>query len=212
MDKLFRSPLAGIGLAFLLLMLAGCGGTPPASFYALGALGRHAALMVPPPGNPRVSVGPARLPDYLNRPQIVMRLGPNRLVVDEFHRWGGSLEEEFIRVLTEDLSAILGSDRVGIYNEELGRPDYRVAVTVQRFEGVDGREALLKAAWSILDPATGEVLKTRDGLFRRPATKAEETSAPDEPDYERLVAAQSIALADLARAIAADIVELSRRK
>ena len=37
-------------------------------------------------------LGPIDLPRYLDRPQIVPREAGNRLIVDEFNRWGGSLE------------------------------------------------------------------------------------------------------------------------
>jgi uncharacterized lipoprotein YmbA len=121
--------------------------------------------------------------------------------VDEFHRWGGALEDEILRVLTENLGIILGSNQVRTYSDELQEPDYRVGISMQRFEGVDGQEALLKASWAISSPRSGKLLKTREGVFTVPIA--------DPDDYETIVAAQSSALAALSRDIATDIHRLA---
>lgn len=188
------------GVIFLALALAACGGSRPSVFYALNPMDAYASAAQKTTRDLRIGVGPIRLPDYLNRPQIVVRKGENRLVVDEFHRWGGALEDEILRILTENLGMLLGSDQVRVYADDFGQPDYRVTVSLQRFEGVDNREAQLKASWAILQPRTGDVLKTREGVFRAPVMEPE--------DYEKIVSAQSDALAALSREIAVDIHRL----
>lgn len=189
------------GILLVILFMTACGGrTRPSAFYALNAMEAYSSAAQKTTRDLRVGVGPVRLPDYLNRPQIVIREGKNRLVVDEFHRWGGALEDEILRVLTENLGELLGSEKVRAYADELQQPDYRVSIAFQRFEGVDGEEALLQAAWSILSPRTAETLKTREGEFRVPVT--------DPGDYEDIVSAQSEALAALSREIAVDLHRL----
>ncbi len=185
-------------VVWLMLGLAACGGrTPPSAFYALNAMDAYSSAAQQVTRDLRVGVGPIRLPDYLNRPQIVIRQGDNRLVVDEYHRWGGALEDEILRILAENLGELLGSEKVRTYADELQQPDYRIGVAFQRFEVVDGREALVKASWTILAPRTNTVLRTREGVFRA------EVSEPD--DYEKIVSAQSAALAALSREIAVDV-------
>lgn len=189
-----------MGMIGVLLLLTACGGkTPPSAFYALSALDGGGAPIGSETREIRVGVGPIRLPDYLNRPQIVIRQGANRLIVDEFHRWGGSLEEDLLRILTENLGMLLGSEQVRIYSEELDTPDCRVRLSLQRFEGTDQQRALLKGSWSIVGPRTGKLLKTGEGLFQAPAAGA---------DYESLVNAMSDAVAAMSREIAADIERL----
>jgi len=188
-----------MGILGMTLLLTACfGKTPPSRFYALSAMDGEDVPIGKAATEIRVGVGPVGLPDYLDRPQIVIRQGANRLIVDEFHRWGGTLEEELLRILTENLGRLLGSDRVRIYSEELDTPDCRVRLNLQRFEGVDHRAALLKASWAIVEPRTNRPLKTREGLFRAPAAD----------EYDSLVNAMSAALAVLSREIAADIESL----
>jgi len=195
-----RIATALMGALWLAMTLTSCGGSQASIFYALNPMDVYASAAQKVTQGLRIGVGPVRLPDYLNRPQIVVREGENRLVVDEFHRWGGALEDEILRILTENLGVLLGSDQVRVYADDFGRPDYRVTVSLQRFEGVDNREAQLKASWAILQPRTGDVLKTREGLFRAPVMEPE--------DYEKIVSAQSEALAALSREIAVDIHRL----
>ncbi|MCB1821939.1 MAG: membrane integrity-associated transporter subunit PqiC, partial [Candidatus Competibacteraceae bacterium] len=80
-----------------LFMLAGCGSTPPTAFYTLSPL--SASLPTAQTSASRsdvtIGVGPVTVPEFLDRPQIVTRTTANRLDVDEFHRWGGSLQEDF---------------------------------------------------------------------------------------------------------------------
>jgi uncharacterized lipoprotein YmbA len=74
-----------------------------------------------------VSIAPVEVPDYLDRLQIVTRDGNNGLKLAEFDRWGGSLGENIATVLVENLSLLLGSDRVFTYprlSPEI--PDVRV--------------------------------------------------------------------------------------
>ncbi len=192
------------GALLLALALSACGGSQPSVFYALNPMDAYTSAAQKVTKGLRVGVGPVGLPDYLNRPQIVVREGDNRLVVDEFHRWGGALEDEILRILTENLGTLLGSDQVRVYADDFGQPDYRVTVSFQRFEGVDNREAQLKASWAILQPRTGDVLKTREGVFR---------AAIMEPEvFENIVSAQSDALAALSREIAVDIHRLHSRR
>ncbi len=78
-------------------LMSGCIGTsaPVTRFYVLNPLeagagtvgddGRKAALSV--------EVAALRLPQYLERPQIVTRSAENRLELAEFHQWGGNLRK-----------------------------------------------------------------------------------------------------------------------
>ena len=64
------------------------------------------------------------------------RSGENRLVYDESHRWGGSLEQDFLRVLGENLALLLNTERVAVYPIDPTFPiAYRVALDVQQFDG-----------------------------------------------------------------------------
>ncbi|MCB1919905.1 MAG: membrane integrity-associated transporter subunit PqiC [Candidatus Competibacteraceae bacterium] len=179
------------------LMLAGCGSTPPTAFYTLNPL--STPLPATQTGVSRsdvtIGVGPVTIPEFLDRPQIVTRTTANRLDVDEFHRWGGSLQEDFARVLVENLSRLLATNRVSVYpNPEPLDLRYRIVIDIQQFDGRLGEDVTLNALWTLLDEKAGKPSPlTRRFEYRAPAASA---------DYEGLVAAHSAALEAFSRELA----------
>lgn len=171
---------------FAMLVLTACATTPTAKFYALNAQATEPAGVV---SDLALAVGPVDLPRYLDRPQIVTRSGDSRLVLEEFHRWGGSLDEEIIRVLTERIGSRLQTRRVYSYPSRLAADlDYRVALELRTFDGVLGGELRLSVAWSLIADRNGEVVTTRQSDYRAVAA---------DTGYEAYVAAMSELLAEL---------------
>lgn len=149
-----------------LLILVGCASTPNVSFFALDNV---ATEVFADRFDHALALGPVDVPIYLDRPQIVTRAGGNRLIVDEFNRWGGPLEDEISRVLTQHLVRGLRTQRVYPHPGRLGADvDYRLALSIQRFDGEAGHVAVLEVAWSLIDVRTNAVLETRHATYRGP--------------------------------------------
>ena len=76
-------------VAASLMVLLGCGSTQPARFYALSSM--KEAKMAPGAktglSGVAVGIGPIRIADYLDRPDIVTRDTGNRLKLAEFELW-----------------------------------------------------------------------------------------------------------------------------
>ena len=80
-----------------------------------------------------IGVGPVQMPEYLNRPQIVSRKSTIELFLDEFNKWAEPLEDNFTRVLAENLANILRTDPVVIFPSRGSIPvDYIVTLDVIR--------------------------------------------------------------------------------
>lgn len=193
-----------MGAAFTVLLLVGCRSTPsPTAFYTLTTLakGNPTGQSPAPQGDLAIGVGPAQLPEYLDRPQIVTRTAPDRLTLSEFNRWGGSLAKDFLRVLTENLSGLLGSDRVVAYPwAERLEPSYRVALDVQQFDGPLGEAVVLKVTWIVTGHDGKKPLSVRKSMIQEPVSGK---------DYDALVAAHSRAVAALSREITEEIRRLA---
>lgn len=182
----------------LLVVLHGCTTTTPrASFYTLDGsaavvAGRGSALVL--------ALGPIDLPEYLKRPQIVTRVGGNRLSVDEFNRWGGSLEEEISRVLAQHLGRRLDTQRVYSYPSRIAADsDYRIALDIRRFDGELGGEVSLELDWSVIGDRSGQVVQTRQVAYR---------STTRDAGYEAYAAALSDTLAQLGDDLAGALRDL----
>lgn len=181
-------------LLFVALLVSGCASTPEARFYSLGAPGNGAVAR---DDGPSLAIGPVDLPRYLERPQIVSRAGDNRLLVDEFNRWGGALDQEITAVLAQGLGQRLGTQRVYSYPSRIAAEvDYRIALEVRRFDGELGGDVVLEAAWSLVDDRTGDILQTRRVDYR------EATAGPDHAAY---VAALQRTLQRLAEELAGEL-------
>ena len=190
-------------LAIWLLGLGGClgTGTPPTHFYILDAAasaGKTAASTL------AVAVEPVELPKYLERPQIVSRGAGNRLEIASFQQWGGGLSGNIARVVTENLSRLLASDRVyALPTRGMTRPDYQVALAMNRFEADAEGRVVLDARWRISRPRGG-----------RAVAAMEHTSWQGEPlppeDYNAIAAAMSQALAHLSQQVAGRITALEK--
>jgi len=186
------------GLLSVLLVSACTTTSRPVDFYTLSAV--SSAEGKSPAANCRdvvIGIGPVLWPRYLDRPQIVTRLSPNRVSFDEFHRWAGPPDEEFQRILTDNLSTLLQTDYVIGNPGKLGyKPRYRVQIQINQFDGQPGEAVILKAAWSIVDQPGEKEPVLHESSIRQPSAGE---------SYEDMVAAASAAVAELSRQIAAEV-------
>jgi len=172
-------------------LLAGCGSSPKARFYTLGA----SEASAPAKAAYRVAIGPVTVPDMLDRPQIVTRGGGNQVTINEFERWAGPLKDEVGRALAQNLTRLLDGANVFAYPQSSNvETDYRVVVDVQRFDSTLGDSASIEVLWQV-QPAKGEP-KTGRSVAREAVSGA---------GYDALVAAHGRALAAVSRDIAAAI-------
>ena len=181
-----------------LLLAAGLGcfrPSPPLVYHTLQPL-REAAPA--PRSGLAVEVLPVRLPDLLQRPQLVMALGPGTAELSGTHRWGNPLEQDMQRVLVDNLALLLGSDAV--VASPLGdrvAADYRVEVDVRGCAAWPAGGLTLDAAWMVTRPGAARAVLVRRTTLRE--------ALPD-PGPDALAAAHSRVLAALSREIAAELL------
>jgi uncharacterized lipoprotein YmbA len=124
-----------------------------------------------------VEVEAVRLPDMLQRPQIVRSHGPGSLELSPGDRWANPLEMEMQRAIVEDLALILGSGRIVAF--PFGprvKAVYRVEVEVLRCDGSPGGALTFQANWMITRPGCEPALAlgrtVREEPVRGPGTEA----------------------------------------
>ena len=144
-----------------------------------------------------LAVGPVDVPEYLDRPAIVGRVHPNELTITEFAQWAEPVERNTARVLANNLSLLVPTDRVSLFPWEANTEfDYQVVVSVKRFASEIEPVVLLVAHWKILDRAGSDVRTWRRSVYRESIVGT---------GHEDTVAAMSRALADLSRDVATEI-------
>jgi uncharacterized lipoprotein YmbA len=186
-------------IATALLAVAGCGTTPPPTFYQLSetastqlsGLERGIAI----------GVGPVNVASYLDRPQIVVRGVGHKLELSEFNRWVEPLTDSISRVIIVYLSNTLESTRVyKIPRRNKTIPlTFRIEIDIARFDGTLVGDALLVARWTLYGRQETALL-----------TKVSIISEPSGGEgFDNLIAAQNRCLQRLSREIA-DAIEAKR--
>ncbi|NGZ06322.1 MAG: membrane integrity-associated transporter subunit PqiC [Magnetococcales bacterium] len=191
------------------LVLVGCPGptSPPTRYFLLTA---QTALEpgTKPVEKPRttnlvVELEPVEIPQYLNRPEMVTRVGGNRLRLERLSQWAGDLKEDLGRIAVENLSVLLGSDRITVLpNRAEQRADFRIATSINRFEPDENGLVTLDARWTLFN-GPGKLLTSRHARIA--------TQSAQSDDAESLAEAMSQAMARLHRDMATEILNQPRQ-
>ena len=153
------SPIRMLAVLLLLMvlcpaLLSGCGKSAPSRFYILDPVMLDAGQL-PRAGGERcttIGVGPVRIPAYLDRQQMVTRLGPNRLDLADFDKWAEPLEENLSRVCAQNLENELCTKKVAVFPWPSSRDvDFQVVMDILRLDGSLGQQASLHVRWQVLD-------------------------------------------------------------
>ncbi|AJG18211.1 hypothetical protein RR42_m0799 [Cupriavidus basilensis] len=195
-------------LSLAAAMLAGCA-SPDPRYYTLAqgpaaatAAGAEGQAAAPAQAQPVwIEVAPVRVPERLNRPQLVVRGGKdgNELKLLDLSRWSAPLPDELRDALSQQLQARLGA--VDTYQQGLSEvePVFRITTEVVRLDADVGQRAGAVINWT--------VRRLPDGKVKAGRTQAE-LAAPGAVDG--VVAAYRQIVASTADDIAAGVETLRR--
>ena len=185
-----------LGISLLGLMLGGCATSPPAQYYTLAPLQPPVVKAASVPTF-TVAVGPVITPDLLQRPQIATRTSEHQISFSDFNKWAGSLADETKRVLVVNLNALLSGERAAVTTDDMAiDPDYRVVVNINRFDGRPGGSVWLNTVWTLKEQKGKMAIAVNQSVIEEPVGGQ---------GYPDLVSAQSRAIGQLSREIAAGI-------
>ena len=175
-------------------VLFGCGTSPKATFYSLTSSNPPDTSQ--PAAPYRIAIGPVMVPELVDRPQMVLRIGANKVMIAEYARWAEPLKSEIPRVIAANLTFLIGGAQVSTYPQNTNADaDCQVFIDLQRFDSTLGDAATLEVLWTVLLPKSGKLRGGRSAV--------REAAGVD--GYDALVAAHARALAavshDIAQAI-----------
>ncbi len=181
-------------IPLLTLLLAGCGTTPASRYYMLTTMDTTASTQALA-DDQHIGVGPITFPKYLDRPQIITRTNSAEIYMAETERWAEPLQENFTRVLTENLSRQLATERISIEpSRSRGEVDLRVIADVLQFDADGSGEVILLAYWNVQGRDNTSLTGMQKSEIRLPVT--------DQRDWAGVVRQLSTAVAGLASEIA----------
>ncbi|MDA8562130.1 PqiC family protein [Gammaproteobacteria bacterium] len=99
-----------------------------------------------------ISLEKVDIAKYLDKPNIITRIKPNKLCKTEFHQWSEPLDDNILRILQQNLSKQLTTNTVVSY-PLLGRlkVNYHVEIKVKQFDVDTFGRSILKVSWYIYD-------------------------------------------------------------
>ena len=189
----------------LVLFLSACmRSNKSVQFYRLNASAAMVDIIQEPEltNQALIGLGSIRIPDYLNRPQMVIAISDNQYQLSEEHRWAERLDENISLVLTKLLSSQLGSNRIVRYPWSLRQAvDYQVSIDIIEFHIDALGQSRLIAQW---------LIKRKDqSIFSRRFNYQVYASTTD---YEIMVSAQSACLTKLGQDIAVTLKQLIKEE
>jgi len=196
------------GALFTLLALLACGGclsisdSPTPRFYALQAMApAQDVKKINLPKQLLIGVGPVKLPEYLNRPQMVTQNTNSLLTFAQFDRWGEPLEFALPRVIAENLSAMTPDATFARAPWDMDMPlNYQVIMDIVRMDSRLDGDLRLTVQWAVINP------KNRKMLFM----KKSEIVKPIEPrNYAGLAETLGRECATLSAEIAEELASLA---
>lgn len=182
--------------ALVSLLLSACGSSPPVRYFSLSST--VAAYGQDPESAVELGVGPIRIPEYLNRSQLVTRGPGMELRIDEFNRWAEPLAPAFHRIVSTDVdNAVDGLTVIAFPWESALRADvdYRLLGEVIRFDADRSGLVILEMQWGIAEVSSREhVVSAHRSRYEARAGSSDDPAA--------VASAMNDALASFSRDIA----------
>ena len=154
-----------------IFLLAGCVSVPTSPtprFYMLQSVAKnHVSGEFDVVSDVVVAVGPIKIPEYQDRPQIVTQDKNGMLTFAQFDRWGESLDQGIQRVIVENLTIMLPKAVFGIFPCNHAIPvKYQVIADVIKLESDINGIMFLTVQWSVIDARSNKMLFTKRSEFR----------------------------------------------
>ena len=186
-------------LCLTFLILACAKSSKPVEYYMLDAsVGIDNNQTLKGDEGPMIGLGPIRLPEYLDRFQMVVAVSENKYKLIDGHRWAEKLDQNISLALFKTLPSQLGTDRMIRYPWPQ-RPgvDFQVKIDILELNiDQDGRSQLI-AQWSIKS-------KDKTILNKRSTFTAQASTT----DIDKMVQAQSECLTKLGQEIVTNLKPL----
>ena len=108
-----------------------------------------------------IGIAEVSIPEYLDKPQIVTRLSPGKLSLNESERWIGTFDKNIQSVIAKDLAMML--PHYTFLSKPWDEPleeHYRIYVHITRFDGdIKNGNVVLEGNWRLVDTENGHFVK-----------------------------------------------------
>ncbi len=156
-----RSRLAILGS---ILLLGACGTSPPSAFYTLDEADFEYTRDAE--ASAILGIGPIRVPEYLERPQMVTRGDRSELVIDDFNRWAEPIVNAQHRIIASNVDALL-DDVIVVAYPYSAVADYNAKLVgrIDRFDMNAAGTTRLDVFWAVASEDNTLLIQPRRSLY-----------------------------------------------
>jgi len=183
----------------IFLILSCAKSSKPVEYYMLDAsVGIDNNQTLKGDEGPMIGLGPIRLPEYLDRFQMVVAVSENKYKLIDGHRWAEKLDQNISLALFKTLPTQLGTDRMIRYPWPQ-RPgvDFQVKIDILELNIDQDGQSQLVAQWSI--KSKDETILNKRSTF---------TAQASTTDIDKMVQAQSECLTKFGQEIVTNLKPL----
>jgi hypothetical protein len=121
------------------------------------------------PSGEIIGIGPVKIPEYLDRPQIVTLDKNKMLKFAQFDRWGESLDLGLASLIREDLTVMLPGSKMSLYPwNPLIAVKYQVTLEVVQMDSELDKDMFFVVQWTVIDVQNSKTLMIKRSEFRQP--------------------------------------------
>lgn len=179
------------GAILMVFLLGGClgGYSPENRFYYLQTVD---TVEVVSSKKLNIGIDDVKLPDYLDRPQIIVfEQGTPQMKIDETNRWGEALATMVQRTVAADIAAYLPQAVVKSKTTLDERFGFLVDVEIVRLDMVGDNKAVFEAWWSVYNSGGRRITQQKTAMTRE-----------IDGGFDAYVEAESAMIAEMSRQIA----------
>ncbi|MFA5117420.1 MAG: PqiC family protein [Candidatus Omnitrophota bacterium] len=193
-----------ISVACVVLVLSGCISvqkSPAPRFYLLSAVNENkVSKKINIASDVFIGVGPVKIPEYLDRPQMVTQSKEKMITFAQFDRWGESLDLGVARLIREYLTVMLPDAKFSLYPWNSSVPvKYQVVVEIVELDSEFDEGMFFAAQWLVIDTENSKTLIMKRAEFRQPIIPQ---------DYSGLAKTLSAVCASLSSQISEELATL----
>jgi len=160
-----------LGLLSFVLFLSGClsiPNSPTPRFYTLSAVDEgQAGKKINTASNLVIGLGSVKIPEYLDRPQMVTTDKNKMLQIAQFDRWGEPLDLGLARRIREDLTAMLPGAKLTLYPWSPSiAVKYQVDMEVVQLDSALDKDMFFVVQWIVTDVPNSKTLIIKRSEFR----------------------------------------------
>jgi uncharacterized lipoprotein YmbA len=191
-------------LICLFLLLSGCISlsiptSPTPRYYALDVLSKD-SKKIDISSDVIIGIGPVKVPENLDRPQIVTIRNDKTLKIAQFDRWGEYLDIGVAHVVRDNLTEILPTAKITLYPwAPTLAVKYQVSIEIVQMDSDLGQDLFFVTQWIVKDGKNGKTIVVKSSEFREPIMPQ---------SYAGLAKTLSKACASLSREIAQTLATL----